>query len=59
MFHHTLRQLAKSMCKDDRGATAIEYALIAGFLSIVIVVTVAAIGRAVEVPFSDVLDGFN
>jgi pilus assembly protein Flp/PilA len=40
--------------KDESGATAIEYALIAGFVSIVIVAAVQAIGTSLNVTFLSV-----
>ncbi len=38
---------------DDRGATAIEYAMIAGFLSIVVVTAVDLLGQNVKTAFFD------
>jgi pilus assembly protein Flp/PilA len=38
----------KAFAADDGGATAIEYALIAGFVSIVIVGAVTNLGTAVK-----------
>jgi pilus assembly protein Flp/PilA len=40
--------------RDESGATAIEYALIAGFISIVIVAAVQAIGTSLNTTFSSV-----
>ncbi len=40
--------------KDETGATAIEYAIIAGGLSIVIVVAVNAIGSTLSTTFTSV-----
>jgi len=40
--------------KDESGATAIEYALIAGFISIVIVASVQALGTSLNTTFSSV-----
>ena len=40
--------------KDDSGATAIEYALIAGGISIVIVVAVSNIGTILNATFTSV-----
>ena len=39
---------------DQDGATAIEYAILAGVISIVIVAGATAIGGAVQVPFTTV-----
>ncbi len=38
--------------KEQKGATAIEYALMAGFIAAVIVISVTAIGSAVNSEFS-------
>ena len=40
--------------KDDSGATAIEYAIIGGMLSIVIVAAVTGIGSNVNTTFTSV-----
>jgi pilus assembly protein Flp/PilA len=40
--------------KNDRGATAIEYAIIAGTLSIAIVAVVTSIGTSVNSMFASV-----
>jgi len=44
---------------DDSGATAIEYALIAGSIMVAIVAIVNVIGGNVAGSFQDVADGFN
>lgn len=44
---------------DDSGATAIEYALVAGSISIVIVTLALQTGEAVQDRFQAVADGFN
>jgi pilus assembly protein Flp/PilA len=43
-----MRRLISKFLADQSGATAIEYALIAGFLSIVIVVAVNGIGTTLN-----------
>ena len=43
----------------DRAATAIEYALIAGFIAVVIVAAVDAIGVGVQKPFGDAAAGLQ
>ncbi len=45
--------------RDERGATAIEYALIAGLISIVIVGAVTAIGGSVNNLFASILPGLG
>ena len=44
--------------KDEAGATAIEYAVIAGGISIAIVTVVGAIGTSLTAMFTAVNDGF-
>ena len=34
--------------RDDRGATAVEYALMVGFIAVVIIIGVTAFGRSVK-----------
>ena len=45
--------------KDQRGATAIEYALIASLISIVVVVGAAAVGTGTNGLYTRVQDAFN
>lgn len=45
--------------RDEAGATAIEYAIIAAGLSIAITVTVSNVGSEVAGMFSSVMDGFR
>jgi pilus assembly protein Flp/PilA len=49
-----MAQMVIRFCKNASGATAIEYALIAGFVSIVIVTAVHAIGTSLNTTFSSV-----
>ena len=44
--------------KDEAGATAIEYAVIAGGISIAIITVVGALGTATVANFTAVMDGF-
>ena len=46
-----MAQIIIHFCKDETGATAIEYALIAGFISIVIVAAAQSIGTESEYHF--------
>jgi pilus assembly protein Flp/PilA len=46
--------LIRQLCKDERGATAIEYALIAAGISLAIVATVQALGTTLNTTFSSV-----
>jgi pilus assembly protein Flp/PilA len=45
--------------KNDSGATAIEYAIIAGTLSIAIVTAVTAVGTSVNTMFTSVQAGLK
>jgi pilus assembly protein Flp/PilA len=45
--------------KDEAGTTAIEYAIIAAGISIVIVVAVQAIGTTLNATFTSVAAGFK
>ena len=49
-----MRRLLKNFFKDDSGATAIEYCLIAMGISIVIVAAVNGVGTAVSTKFDTV-----
>jgi len=43
-----MKQLFKRFLKDESGVTAIEYGLIAGLISVVIILTVTAIGTSLQ-----------
>ena len=45
--------------KDESGATAIEYALIAGTLSIVILAAVQGVGVKLKTIFTSIQNGLN
>jgi pilus assembly protein Flp/PilA len=49
-----MRQLFEKFLRDESGATAIEYCLIAVGISIVIVVTVGSIGTQLNTKFTSV-----
>jgi len=49
-----MRRLIAEFLKDESGATAIEYCLIAAGLSIVIVVAVGGIGTSLNTKFTSV-----
>ena len=51
--------MLRRFLKDTRGATAIEYALIAAGISIVIVVAVTAIGTSLNTMFTSVSTGLK
>jgi pilus assembly protein Flp/PilA len=53
-------QLFRRLRKDEDGATAIEYGLIAGLISVVIITTITMVGSNLESVFnfiSSTLDG--
>ncbi len=45
--------------KDEEGATAIEYALIAGLIAVAIIVALTALGGSIGSLFNDVADKLN
>jgi pilus assembly protein Flp/PilA len=49
-----MKNLIARFVKDESGATAIEYALIAGGISIVIVVAVNLVGTSLNTTFTTV-----
>jgi pilus assembly protein Flp/PilA len=53
----TLENL-RGFARDERAATAIEYAIIAGTISIAIVATVRSIGTSLNGTFESVKNGF-
>ena len=42
--------------KDEEGATAIEYALIAGLIAVVIIVALGALGNSISDMFNTIAD---
>jgi pilus assembly protein Flp/PilA len=48
-----------SFLKDEQGATAIEYGLIAAGISVAIIATVAALGTNLNTTFSTVSSAVN
>ncbi len=51
-------QIGRFFCEED-GVTAIEYALIASLIALVIVGAVTAIGTSLNSTFGQVAAGFN
>jgi pilus assembly protein Flp/PilA len=49
-----MRQLAARFAKNDSGATAIEYAMIAGGIAVAIVLAVQGIGTTLNTTFTSV-----
>jgi pilus assembly protein Flp/PilA len=54
-----VKNLIVRFTRDEAAATAIEYAIIAGSLSIVIVVAVQSIGSALNTTFTSVTTAFK
>lgn len=54
-----IAKLTSDFLRDESGATAIEYALIAGAISIVIVVAVTGIGTSLNNRFTEVGSAFK
>jgi len=49
-----MRNIFLSFCKDESGATAIEYGLIAGLIAVVIIGGVTAVGTSLSSTFTTV-----
>ena len=47
-------QMLKSFLKNESGATAIEYGLIAGLIAVVIITSVTAIGTRMSAKFTTI-----
>jgi pilus assembly protein Flp/PilA len=47
-----MKSLLTCFSKDQSGATAIEYGLIAGLIAVVIIVTVSQVGTALSAKFN-------
>lgn len=47
------------LAMDRRGATAIEYAMIAAFVAILIISSLGTMGQTLKGNFNDVLAGFS
>ncbi len=54
----SLTQRLRRFARNESGATAIEYALIAGCISIAIVTAVTSIGTTLNGTFTSVKNGF-
>lgn len=48
-----------NLLKNESGATAIEYGLIAALISVAIIVAVSAIGSNLQTTFNNVADNLN
>ncbi|MEG1451222.1 Flp family type IVb pilin [Brevundimonas sp.] len=54
-----MRNLLNRFAKDESGATAIEYGLIAALIAVVIIGALVAIGGKLEEKFDDVATGLD
>lgn len=54
-----MKQLMGNFYGDESGATAIEYGLIAGLISIVIIVAITAIGTRLNAKFTSISNALN
>ncbi|GAA0378234.1 hypothetical protein GCM10009093_01660 [Brevundimonas terrae] len=54
-----MRNLLNRFAKDESGATAIEYGLIAALIAVVIIGALLAIGPKLEQKFRDVENGLD
>ncbi|MCP5411023.1 MAG: Flp family type IVb pilin [Alphaproteobacteria bacterium] len=58
-FAHAARSALGAFAADNRGATAIEYALIASLISVVIVGSLVTIGDKLGTFFTSLASGFQ
>ncbi len=49
-----MKNLVKRFAKDESGATAIEYGLIAGLIGVVIIASVTVLGTKINAKFSTI-----
>ena len=49
-----MRNTFREFCKDESGATAIEYGLIAALIAVVIITGVTAVGTSLSTTFNTV-----
>lgn len=54
-----MTKLAKRFMRDESGATAIEYGLIAAGISVAIIVVVQGLGTKLAATFGSVKNGLN
>ena len=58
-WEHAMHHLALAFVRDESGATAIEYGLIAMGIMLVIVAAVTSIGTSLQATFTNVQNGFQ
>jgi pilus assembly protein Flp/PilA len=49
-----MRKIALAYCKNESGATAIEYGLIAALIAVVIITGVTAVGTSLSTTFTSI-----
>ncbi len=54
-----MKNLFARFANDESGATAIEYGLIAGLISVVIITAVTSVGTKVSTQFSKIASSLN
>lgn len=54
-----MNKIFARFCKDESGATAIEYGLIAGLISVVIITAVTKVGTSISAKFNSVANSLT
>jgi pilus assembly protein Flp/PilA len=54
-----MKTLFQTFCRDDSGATAIEYGLIAALIAVVIITGVTAVGTQLSSTFASISTGLK
>lgn len=54
-----IRKMIRKLCKNEKGATAIEYGLIAALIAIAAIVAMGALGNALTSIFNLVANTLN
>ena len=52
-------KLIRKILRNNKGATAIEYGLIAALIAVVIISAVTALGTTIKTKFNDVVTGMG
>ncbi len=55
----TMTKIFARLLKDESGATAIEYGLIAALISVALITGATALGNAIDAKFSSIADTVN
>jgi pilus assembly protein Flp/PilA len=58
-LEQTMKSIFARFLKDQSGATAIEYGLIAALISVVAITTLTAVGSKLNVKFTSISGGLN